>query len=391
MKVLQKYLAIQIIQAVIFVLIALLALFSFFDLTGEVQEIGRGGYRLQHALLYVLLGLPGYVYDILPIAALVGSIYALALLASHSEFTIMRVSGMSTAVAIGMLIKIGVGLVVLTFVFGEFIAPISTIAAEKIKSEARGSTARSNQFRTGLWTKDLIKEDGMKGAVIGSRFLNVQENRPDGKLIDIKLYEFDPEFRLQALVLAKSAKFQGGNEWLLEEVSETRFLNAKPGNGTSLLETFQKAITEQGTLITTHHMATKLLISEITPKVISVLFTDPGRMSAYDLLLYERHLAENKQDTQRYQLAFWKKIIYPFAVLVMMALALPFAYLHVRAGGVSLKILIGVMIGVSFHLLNSLASTLGVLNTWHPFATIISPSLLFLVIAMSALWWMERH
>ncbi len=390
MKVLQKYLAIQIIQSVVFVLVALLALFAFFDLTGEVQQVGRGGYRLQHALLYVVLGLPGYVYDILPIAALIGSIYTLALLASHSEFTIMRVSGMSTAVAVAMLIKIGVGLVFLTFLFGEFIAPISARAAEKLKAETRGSTI-VNQFRSGLWTKDVIKADGMTGAVIGSRFLNVQENRPDGQLIDLKLYEFDPQFRLQTLVLAQRAKFQGGNEWRLEEVSETRFLNAQPGNGKTLLESFESAIAQQGTLITTHHMASKQLISEITPKVISVLFADPERMSAYDLLLYERHLAENKQDTQRYQLAFWKKLIYPFAVLVMMALALPFGYLHVRAGGVSLKIFIGVMIGVSFQLLNSLASTLGVLNTWHPLATVLSPSLLFLFIAMSALWWMERH
>ena len=392
MKVLQKYLAGEIITAVLFVLVAFLALFAFFDLTGEIGQVGSGPYKLQHAVLYVLLGLPGHVYELLPIAALIGSIYALALFASRSEFTIMRVSGLSTSGAVWMLIKIGVVLVLVTFLFGEFVAPISTRAAEKLKLETRGS-AISNQFRSGLWTKDVIKQDGMTGAVIGSRFLNVQENRPDGLLKELKIYEFDSQFRLQNLVVAEQARYQGGNAWVLEQVTETRFLNGQgaSGKGLSLAETFEQAVRQKGTLVSTHHMANKRLISEITPNVISVLFADPDRMSAYDLLLYKRHLLENKQETQRYQIAFWKKLTYPLAVLVMMALALPFGYLHARAGGVSLKIFVGIMIGVVFYLLNSLASTLGILNTWPPLVTSLAPSLLFLLLAISALWWVERH
>lgn len=390
MRILQRYLALEILQAVLFVLIALLALFAFIDLTGEVQQVGKGSYQIQHALLYVALGLPGYIYDILPIAALIGSIYALAQFAARSEFTIMRVSGLSTRGAVGMLIKIGVLLVFATFLFGEVLAPVTTRAAEKLKLQTRGS-AISNQFRSGLWTKDVIRADGMSGEVVGSRFLNVQENRPDGQLVGVKLYEFDRQFRLQSLVLAERGWYRGNNTWLLLDVTETRFLNGQPGHGLTLEQSFEQAMAQQGTLVSTFHIAKKQLVSEITPKVISVLFADPERMSAYDLLLYQRHLSENRQDTQRYEIAFWKKIIYPFAVLVMMALALPFGYLHVRAGGVSLKIFIGIMIGVSFQLLNSLASTLGILHTWPPLATILAPSLLFLLIAMTALWWMERH
>lgn len=391
MKVLQKYLAGEILTAVLFVLVAFLALFAFFDLTGEIGQVGNGPYKLQHALLYVLLGMPGRVYELFPIAALIGSIYAMAQLASRSEFTIMRVSGLSTSGAVWMLIRIGLILVVATFVFGEFLAPLSTRAAEKLKLETRGSVI-SNQFRSGLWTKDVIKEDGMSGAVIGSRFLNVQENRPDGLLKDLKMYEFDSQFRLQNLVVAKQARYQGGNAWELDNVTETRFLNGQAGSkGLSLAATFEQAILQKSVLVSTHHMARKRLISEVTPKVISVLFADPERMSAYDLFLYKRHLLENRQETQRYQIAFWKKLTYPLAVLVMMALALPFGYLHARAGGVSLKIFVGIMIGVVFYLLNSLASTLGILNTWPPLVTSLAPSLLFLLFAVAALWWVERH
>src|SRR5690606_8918932 len=120
-------------------------------------------------------------------------------------------------------------------------------------------------------------------------------------------------------------------------------------------------------------------------------FPDLDSMSAIDLVSYTKYLSENKPDTVRYEIAFWKKVVDPFTVFVMMALALPFAYLHFRSGGVSLKIFPGIMIGVSFQMISSLFSHLGLLNTWPPFATAIVPSLLFTLTAIAALMWVERH
>ena len=107
--------------------------------------------------------------------------------------------------------------------------------------------------------------------------------------------------------------------------------------------------------------------------------------------VYTRHLAENRQETDRFKVAFWKKLIDPLSIFVLMALALPFAYLHTRSGGVSLKIFIGIMIGVSFILINALFAHLGVLTTWPAFITAAAPSLLFLLLALGALYWVERH
>lgn len=382
MKVLQRYFATEVLRSVVFVLAAFLALFAFFDLMGELKSIGRGGYQLQHAFLYVLMGLPGYTYELMPIAALIGTIWALAQFASRSEFTIMRVSSMSTRQAGWMLGQIGVVLVLVTFLFGEVISPATSEMAEKMKLRAQGASI-SQEFRSGLWAKDVIKAHGLDGAVIGSRFLNVREVRADGDLQGVKLYEFDRDFRLTALITAVHANYRGAHTWRLANVTETHFPNVAPDRDASVVD-FGAAISAQT-------MASKDLVSEITPDILSVLFADPDRMSAYDLMAYTRHLAENKQHTERYEIAFWKKIVYPFAVLVMMALALPFAYLHVRAGGVSLKIFIGIMIGVSFQLLNSLFSHLGLLNTWPALATAILPSVFFLLLAISALLWVEKH
>lgn len=375
MRVLDRYVSREVVGAVVFALVAFLALFAFFDLIGELPQVGRGGYELQHAFLYVLMGLPGYVYDLMPIAALIGTIYALAQLAAKSEFTIMRASGLSTGRAGWMLAKVGIVFVLITFLFGEVIAPASSEMGERLKLQAQGSTV-SKEFRTGLWTKDVIRANGIEGDPIGSRFLNVVDVTPDGQLQGVKMYEFDREFHLTAMVTADRADYKNNNVWRMANVTETVF----PRNATDI-----------SSVVTTKQLPSRDLVSEITPDILSVLFADPDRMSAYGLATYTRHLAENKQTTERYEIAFWKKLFYPLAVLVMMALALPFAYLHFRAGGVSLKIFIGIMIGVSFQLLNSLFSHLGLLNTWPPLATAVLPSATFLLVAIAALLWVQKH
>jgi lipopolysaccharide export system permease protein len=381
MKVLQHYFASEIIRSVTFVLVAFLALFAFFDLMGELQAIGKGGYKLQHAFLYVIMGLPGYTYELMPIAALIGTIYVLAQFASRSEFTIMRASSMSTWMAGGMLARIGAVFAVITFIFGEFVSPKASELAEKLKLSVQGTTI-SQEFRSGLWTKDQIRENGTTGAVIGSRFINVRDVNPDGELQGVKVYEFDRDFHMTSVIEAASARYQGNFNWILSEGSETRFPTAASDKNSLA------GITSN---LNNSSFATRQMVSEITPDILAVLFADPDRMSAIDLSAYSKHLEENKQRNERYEIAFWKKVIYPFAVFVMMALALPFAYLHVRSGGVSLKIFTGIMIGVSFQLLNSLFSHLGLLNTWPPLATAVLPSVLFLMLAIGALWWVERH
>jgi lipopolysaccharide export system permease protein len=393
MRILQRYFAVNIAQAVTFVLVAFLALIAFMDLTTELPSVGKGGYMIQHAFLYVLMLLPGHVYEVMPVAALIGTIYTMAQFAASSEFTIMRASSMSTQMAAWMLFRIGIVFVLVTFIFGELVTPRTAPLAEKLKLSAKGSTI-SQGFRSGMWTKDIVHSDGMKGAVTGSRFFNVRQFRADGHLLDVKLYEFDTSFRMRSLITAASATFEGNNTWRLVDVTETLFTNSRelPAAGAAPEGAgFQSMFGQETSAVSTRKLASMKLVSEITPKILSVSSADPERMSANELAVYTRHLSENKQETDRFKIAFWKKLIDPLAIFVLMALALPFAYLHTRSGGVSLKIFIGIMIGVSFILINTLFSHLGLLSTWPPFITAVAPSLLFLALALGALWWVERH
>ena len=377
MTVLERYFASEIIRSVLFALLAFLSLFAFFDLMGELQQVGHNGYMIQHAMLYVLLGMPGYVYELMPIATLIGTIFTLAQFAARSEFTIMRVSSLSTVMAAKILAKIGVLFMLLTILVGEFLAPKSSELAEKVRLQAQGASV-SQQFRSGLWAKDQIRADGVHGDVVGTRFFNAQTITPAGRLEGVRLYELDNEFHLARIIIARTGENVGTNTWQLNDVTETSFANGH----------VQREITAPLLL---RNLPAESLVSEITPEILSVLFSDPDRMSAYDLLAYTRHLKANNQRTERYEIAFWKKLVYPLSIFVMMAMALPFAYLHFRAGGVSLKIFTGIMIGVSFLLVNNLFGHLGLLNAWSPFLTAALPSLFFLSVAAGTLNMVDRH
>jgi lipopolysaccharide export system permease protein len=114
-------------------------------------------------------------------------------------------------------------------------------------------------------------------------------------------------------------------------------------------------------------------------------------MSSWALHKYIQHLTGNKQKTDQYEIALWKKLVYPFATLVMMALALPFAYMHARAGMVGVKVFLGIMLGTFFHMLNNLFSHIGMLQHWPAFASAVVPSSAFLMAAVLMMWWVERR
>lgn len=357
LKVFERYLAREVFASTALVLAAFLALFAFFDFVHELADLGKGKYQIHHAIGYVLLTMPGYVYELLPIAVLIGTLYALTMLARHSEVTVLRASGLSTGGMLLGLAKIGGVFAVLTFLVGEFVAPPAERAAQQLRLRAMSSVV-AQEFRTGLWIKDELA------------FVNVREVMPDTSLKGIRIYQFDENHQLRSISSAVSGEYLPPDRWQLTGVARTIF------------EDDRIRVAE----IPQIHWT-----SALTPDILTVLMVDPGRMSLINLYRYVRHLEDNRQKTERYEIALWKKLIYPVTALVMMALALPFGYLHDRMGNVSLKVFAGVMLGVTFHMLNGLFSSLAVINSWPPFNAAVTPSALFLLAAAGMLWWVERR
>jgi lipopolysaccharide export system permease protein len=357
MRTLRRYLAVEISMATALVVLALLMLFAFFDLVEEMKDLGRGGYRLKNIALHVLRSVPTHVYEVFPIAALIGTLFALAQLVASSEYTVMRASGVSLLRLNTALLTVGLLFATITFAFGEFVGPPAEQLAQRVRSLAIAGIV-AQEFRSGLWVKD------------GRNFVNVGEVTRDAELRRIRIYEFDNDYRLQTLSLADEAAFLHDRTWTLKGVVRTTF----EGQRTLVRRIDQMEWT-----------------SVLEPQLLAMLMVKPDRMSAWYLYSYSQHLRENHQKALRYEIALWMKIMYPVAVLVMMVLAVPFASFQKRQGGVGPRIFTGIMLGLAFYTMNRLFGSLGLIYDWPASVAAVTPTLLFLALALSMMWLQERR
>ncbi|MEQ1517944.1 MAG: LPS export ABC transporter permease LptG [Usitatibacteraceae bacterium] len=354
--ILFRYLTKEIFSATLLLLMALLALFALFDLIRELDGLGKGGRVITTVLIYVALKQPSHVVVIFPVAALMGTLFAVTRLSMQSELAVMRASGLSLTKLAGFATVIGLGFSALTFLFGEYVAPAAEDAAKRMRLAATSSVV-AQEFRSGFWVKD------------GLSFINIQTVTLDTKLLNLRIYEFDRSYRLASISLAKSAAYDARtNNWVLSDVEKTTF---------------------EGARARMDRLATAKWNSAMTPDLLAVLRVSPDDMSLLNLNSYIEHLQDNKQNSTRYKLAFWAKVFQPLAVVVMMLAAIPFAIQSQRATGVGGMLLLGIMIGLGFYFLNQLASHLAVINDWPPFLTVTVPLLLFLGVAIALLTWRE--
>jgi len=377
-KIYERYFAKQIYASFGFILFALVALFLFFDVLSELGSV-NAKYTLPLALLHVLLKAPSRMVEIIPIAGLIGSIYVFAMMASQSEFTIFRVAGLDIKRSLFTLGKVSLPIVVFTLLISEVLGPYAESLSERIRMQALGSTF-SSQFRSGVWVKDQLRDSDGSGPIRpGVRYVNVGAIDQNDQIRQIRMYEFDPNYRLLSIRSAASGRFDNRGIWELNDISETRFIEKRSNDPLDAVYSAQTKVIPKLSLE-----------SQVTPQILNVLLTSPEKMSIVSLGRFILHLQDNKQDLQRHSIAFWKKLIYPFIIFVMLALALPFAFMKIRSGSVGIKVFGGIMLGMSFQLFNTLFSSIGLLGALPAFLTAIFPPLVYLILAFLSLKWVAR-
>ena len=360
MKTLRRYLYREILLAVAFVTLAFLALFFFFDFVDELRWVGRSGaYSISVALLLVALALPNHLYELLPISVLIGTIFVMARLAQSSEFTIMRTSGLGPWRALRTLLLLGLGFVLLTFAVGDYVAPLTERASQMLKASAQG---RISVGHTGAWLKERQAERVY--------FVNVGALGSRGELQAVQIFEFGERGLLSSTRAERGLVLPDGH-WELSAVQRDLYLvNHSPAR------------------IERQSLAQWRWPTALSAEMVSASLLKPDTMRTIDLFQYIRHLNANEQTSQKYEIEFWRKVFYPLSCLVMVVLALPFAYLHFRSGGIASYVFGGVMAGISFFLLNNVFGYIGNLQNWAPWITAAAPGLIYSALSLAAFGWL---
>ena len=350
-----KYLNKEFFLGITMVLFGGVALFSFFDFIQEITDLGKGNYGLIQAIVFVVYSIPGHIYELIPTAVLIGSMYTVGQLSFNSEFTVMRSSGLSIKKIAFSLIFVGLFFSFFTLIIGNLVTPGSEKNAQQLKIISTESLV-SQEFKSGFWIKD------------GKSFVNIENVLPDSSLEDIHIYEFDKDFKLRTIVNAKKGIFQDG-QWKLNNVSLTILGEDK---------------------ITSTNIENGNWKSLIRPEMMNALIISPEKMSTINLAKFINYLQLNNQKVTRYEIALWEKLIHPIMPLVMLIFAVPFGFLQERSGGKYLKMFFGIVIGISYQILNTMIRHLGLLNDWQPFMSSLIPTIIFLSIGLYLIFKIER-
>jgi lipopolysaccharide export system permease protein len=365
-----RYIARSVAYYTLLTLAAFVTLFMFFNVLDELDKVGRGNYSFLLMLLYVLLQAPGNIAELAPVAALIGGVVALAALAGSSEITVLRAAGLSTGRLAFWIVLMSVPYSMGMLVFADYVAPMADQKGTRIRLAALQLNV-AQELASGSWVKDST------GLAPGaSRYVNVAKLLPDGSLSGVRMYEVDTANRLVRVVKAASARSVPGG-WQFQDVSHTEFIATDgPLGETSRANASQ--------------LPTWQWKTDVSARVFGAISRQPEQMGLLELTRTIEFLAANQQQTAKLELVLYKKLLVPLSIAVMLLLALPFAFLHTRSGGVSVKVFAGILLGILFFTLNSLFSHLGVLNTWPALATALAPSVFGLVVAVGMLMWVQR-
>lgn len=357
MRIFERYVAMHVVAATLLSLAVLLALFLFISVVDDLDRVGRGDYTVLRSLEYVALSAPRLAFSLFPVAAVIGSLLGLGLLATHSELIVLRAAGVSVAEIVRAVVKAAALLMAVVLLLGELVSPFADRLAERRRANAYAGHAVAGDAvagdAAGFWARE------------GDSFINVRGVNPGQRMEEVFIYEFDEARRLRALTRAAEATFQDG-QWHLSDIEQTHF---------------------EGDRIRGRSLERARWDSRFRPELASLVMLRPESLSALGLYRYIRHLRTNMQNAERFELALWTKIAYPMATGVMVLLALPLVLGRLHRAGLGARMLVGALIGLVFHVLNQSAGHLGLVYRLDPMLTALAPSALFLA---AALWMLRR-
>ena len=353
MKIIDRYIALLLCKTVFAALAVLLALFSFLSLIDQLEETGRGNYGVLQAVQYVALIMPRLVYELVPIAAVIGSMAALGLLSRNNELAVLRTSGVSRERLGLSLCKGAILIVIFATVIGEFIAPYSEQSAQYLRSIALTEQI-TMKTKYGFWSRD------------GTSFINIRKILFGNRVEDIYIYEFDENERLRTSTHAKRASYVG-EQWLLEDIEQSLI-------GTDRVENRRLELAAWESLL--------------NPHVINLVTIKPQYLTLRGLYDYIGYLRKNNQNSERYEQALWSKIINPFTIILMVLLAVPLVKSHSRMILLGQRIFVGCLIGIVFHIGNQVSGQLGLVYSINPAVSATAPTLLLLA---ATIWLMRSN
>lgn len=348
---LDRYIGAQVFVAILGVLgiiVGLALLFAFIDELGDVE----GGYSLLDASWYVLLTAPRRLYEMLPMAALIGCLIGLGSLASNSELTIMRAAGVSIGRIVWAVMKPMLVLMLVGVLIGEYLAPYTENQAQASRAMAQGG-GEAQTAKRGLWHRQ------------GQEYVHINAVQPNGVLFGVTRYRFDENKRMLSASFARRAQYEG-DHWQLEEVATTRFQ-----------ERSSEVIKQDR----------ERWDVELTPQLLGTVVLAPDALSITGLWGYIHYLAEQGLNNSQYWLSFWTKVLQPLVTAALVLMAISFIFGPLRSVTLGQRVFTGVLVGFVFRIAQDLLGPSSLVFGFSPLFAVLIPAG---ICALAGIWLLRR-
>ncbi|MFP5304802.1 MAG: LPS export ABC transporter permease LptG [Gammaproteobacteria bacterium] len=325
----------------------LVAIYTFIAFVAEIDETGEGRFGMLQLLWYTLLMMPSGLYTLMPIIALLGTLMGLGALASQNEINAMRASGVTVRHLGGAMLAAGALLGALALALGDWLAPAGTMAARAYKTEAQ-YTAPGSVTAKPIWLRD------------GRNILHIRALLAENEFANVDVYTLGPALSVERVMNVESARYSGGR-WHFSGVRLTRFSD----DGVEAREIAE--MKWDGTL---------------SPEVLRLFVLEANSLTVPGLLRLIGYMDENGLDARDYRLTLWRKLVAPLTVAAMMLFAVPYSLGSQRGGGTGQRLLIGILIGLGFYVVNEVTASLGQLYAWPPSLAAGLPTTLLVLLAI---------
>lgn len=343
MQLLDRYIYRSVLYGILISTTVLMTLFIFMSYVGELTQV-RGHYTGLLALEFSIFSNARLVKDLFPMSALIGALIGLGTLSSNSELTVMRATGISIRRIALPVLKVAVLMMVFMSLYTEYLVPIAERHAKQLKANALEQKLILNA-RSGIWLKNENKI--FHAAGIG-----------ENSFTSIQLYELDQDGNIATILTANKASHEN-NQWILEDVRKSEFRQQNID-----VSSYEQLVWDIGVRV----------------DIVDVVAVGPAELSILELWDLIQHLSENDQDTLRYEISLWEKIISPFSTLLMIFMAMPFVFGSLRSVSISTRLLGGTIMGIIFYMANQSSTRLGIVYEITPFISAAGPTLIVLAI-----------
>lgn len=355
MTKLDLYIAKSVLAAIALVLLTLSGLDLLFTVIDELGDTDEN-YSAAEALLFVLMQFPAHLYELLPMAALIGALSGLGVLASSNELVVMQAAGVRNTRILWAVMKPALLLMVIGLILGEWVVPRLQVRAEVFRSTANNEALGLSRY--GHWERD------------GATFMHFNTIEPEGVLYGVSLFEFDDDRQLVRTVEAERAVYRGdpnqsvfsaGPNWVLESGRERRFTR-----------------TDEEVRAEHSEFASLPWRVDLTPELLQVLIIDPDEMAISDLYRYAERFERQGQNADSYFLSFWKKLLQPLTTAALVFVAISFIFGPLREATMGSRLFIAICFGLGFTIVQRLLETVSLVYQVPPLPAVLLPVLLCL-------------